>query len=360
MQLSLTLNQPTINTYYGKLEVICIATQNNYKTSLGAETGNTPSLKVLVKADSGEQSPPPAPGSSGGGSSSSGGGISTIIIPQDNILPPNSTRELKLKFILPNSLSIKRGTSVDFYIEVINNEKAFLNNCKLQFDSSYKEWFTDQPQIGLSAGEKFKYNIKINVPISTKQGDFNPKFILQCDEGKQSSNIKISVFQNSFESQIKDYEKTVDSLRVFYTIEEFEQIEHKITINYELMDIKNILVTKGTESINLKAGEKLDENLEFKIPKDTAGEYELKITLNDGVTKNDLSKTILLQNKGIFGLAISENNRKTLSLFGIIVISIISIIFIGRFVYKKIKFNKVKSPIEKKHSKKLIKIDLHH
>ncbi|MFH1592123.1 MAG: roadblock/LC7 domain-containing protein [Candidatus Woesearchaeota archaeon] len=63
--LTLTLSQPSINSYYGRLEVVCEATVLGYSTSLGAEDGNAPNINLVVRADT---------GTGGGGGIGTGGG----------------------------------------------------------------------------------------------------------------------------------------------------------------------------------------------------------------------------------------------------------------------------------------------
>ncbi|MEK6934595.1 MAG: roadblock/LC7 domain-containing protein [Nanoarchaeota archaeon] len=74
-ELSLTINQPSINTYYGQIEIICTATALGYNNSLSSDTDNVPNIKLLVVADSGSSSP-----NQGGGGGSGGGGGNTVII----------------------------------------------------------------------------------------------------------------------------------------------------------------------------------------------------------------------------------------------------------------------------------------
>ena len=81
--LELMIKQPTINTYYGQLDIICVATQLGFNNSLGSETSNVPSIKLLVVADSGS-----APGTGGGGAGGGGGGVgnSPDILPSQGIV----------------------------------------------------------------------------------------------------------------------------------------------------------------------------------------------------------------------------------------------------------------------------------
>lgn len=314
--------------------------------------GNINYSSISFTVSSSTPSPPSGEGSSTGGGGGGGG------FPSKR----NLTAPPKISFSEPKSLVIKRGTSTTAEIEITNEERIFLNDCKLILSGSQASWFSNSQSQGLSPGEKFKFSLSIKIPEETEPGDYSQRLTVECDEGKQSINFYLTVFRNNFETKITNYKRTVDTLRIFYSIREFAQKNHDIILKYNLLNLDEIIVVDGQESISLKPGEEKSALLEFKIPKDISGEFALKMLLDDAETSNDVAQQILLQSKSILGLAISDSNKKTLSLFGIIFLSSIALFFISRFIYKSYKQHKINAfieGIEEKHGKKLIKLNVH-
>ena len=297
-----------------------------------------------------------APPSEGGGGTSGGGGGGGAIASKSNI-----TRELKIEINKLENIAIKRGTSTTTELEITNLERIFLNNCRLEISPPFIQWFINTQKKGFAAGEKFTFLININIPQTAEPAEYNPELTIRCDEGKKLVNMILVIFRNSFEVRMTNYERTVDSLKISYFVEEFARETHEISINYELIDFEGITVVKGNDKITINPEFKGENALEFKIPKDVIGEYDLKMTLTDGKTSAEINKRLVLGSKSVAGLAISDSNRRTLSIFGIILVSALLLFFISRFVYQKIKLKrlrKVNFPIEQKHGKKVIKLDL--
>lgn len=300
-------------------------------------------------------------GSSGGGSSGGGsGGGTPITTLAPKILEPNPENQLKITLNAPQNTIIKRGTKENIDIEVTNNENAFLNNCKLQVKGYMVAWFLANQNKGLSAGERFRFNAEISIPEHTEPGSYTSDLVMQCDEGRQTSAVQITVFRNSFEAAIKNYERTVDTLRIFYTLAEFAEEDHEIILEYALLNLEGELVVADKQTITLASKYQGEQTLEFKLPKGTSGEYDLTLTLTDGKTSNELTQRILLPSRSILGLAITENNKRVLYVAGIFAVVTLILFFIGKFAYNayaKIKVRRFKS-VEEKHGRKLIKIDV--
>lgn len=292
-------------------------------------------------------------GSSSSSSSSSGGGGAII-------KPKNSSQEIGIGISL-ESLAIKRGTTLNAELEIINNERFFINNCKLKLVSPLSGWIQNNQSKGLATGEKFKFILEVKVPNDAEVGGYNDKITIQCDEGFQTYNANMVVFRNSFEVRIIDYERKVDALNIRYSIEEFAKENHDIALDFKLLNFEGITVAEGQEKFQISPNFIGERNLEFALAKDVVGEYDFKMVLTDTATISEAERKILIPSKSFLGLAISENNRRTLSWFGLAVVSIIILFFLGQFLYKKYKQYKLlqlTSNLESKHGKKLIKLDL--
>lgn len=298
-----------------------------------------------------------APSGSGSGGSSSGG--SSSLIPA--ITLSNITRELKLEIGGLTNIAIKRGTSTNLELEATNIERIFLNNCKLEFGNLPNNWLSSTQTKGLSVGEKYKYLFNVNIPPTAEPGEYNSKITIRCDEGQKSATFNLVVFRNTFEVEIRDYERSVDSLIITYSAQEFAQENHEIIIQYKLIDFEGTIVVSGRNNITIAPGYKGENTLEFKLPKDVAGEYDIKMVLSDGKTSTEINKKLVIPDSSILGLAVSENNRKTLTRFGVTIVIIISALLILQFIYRKYRKSKFKTlgnKIENKYGKKVIKLDI--
>ncbi len=317
----------------------------NFYVNDSANNINTSLISFNVDTSS-----PSNGGGSGGGGSSGGGGISAK--------GKNETFSLEIKLL--ETIAIKRGTNISLNLEVTNKDKKFANNCRIILNSPLKNYAINSEIKGLSPGEKFIFNIFINIPLNSEIGKFNSEISVKCEEGSKSINHDIFVYRNSFEARLLNYERETDRLKITYVLEEFSQKDHDIQLNYKLTDSKSILVLEGSEKIILKPGERQENNLNINIPKGLTGEFNLDIILKDESSINQLSEKVDLTGK-LTGFAISDENRRTLSLFGIITVSCIIIFFISRLVYNKLK--KIKPPhlkdnIEERNGRRLIKLNI--
>ncbi len=357
------------STEISNTTINCSSTSETFSVTVDADftlnlyandsANNVNSSSSIFTVTSSGGSPPGGGGSGGGGGSSGGGGGGGGggIPPRR---PANATRELEFQISKPENIAIKRGTSSNIELILTNLEKTFINNCKLEIKGPLYQFIKNSQQKGLAPNEKFTFALEITIPQNTQPGEYPSNIVIKCDEGQTSANIQIAIFRNSFEAKLNDYERTsTNNLRISYSLEEFAKENHAITLNYELLDLENIPLTKGEDKLTLPAGQIKDYILEFELPKDAFGELNLKLVFNDGKISNELNEKIILASTGILGLVISEENRRTLSTFGIILLSALAIFFTSRFIYKKIRVRRTINELRKKHGKKTIKLDLH-
>ena len=243
-----------------------------------------------------------------------------------------------------------------------NNDKRFINNCRLRIVSILQQFIKNEQAKGLSPGERFKFILEINIPNNAEIGRFNADLTIQCDEGEKSTPLELLIYRNSFEATLVNYEREADKLRIIYILEEFAQKNHEILLQYELFDAKQLLVSKGEEKIKLNAGERRENTLNIEMPKGIVGEFDLKIILTDDTATNELKEKLDLTGK-LTGFTVSDENRRTLSIFGIILTSGIILFFLSRFLYNSYqshKAKKIRPNIEEKFGRRLIKLDIGH
>ena len=274
----------------------------------------------------------PNTGSSGGSSGGGGGGGS---ISQSQA---NGEREARISFFDISEIILKRGTKKIVELNLVNNDISFLNNCKLEFSDVAGEWLSNSDKKGLSKGEKFLFSILVNVPTGVEPGEYSANIIVKCDEGKAEKSFSVVAYRNNFEPEIIDYEKNKNILKVYYNLEEFSGESHTIIMNFELRDFDDVPRFKGQKNIQLGIRENLKDSFEFELPKDSFGEFNLVVKLNDGVSEVETNKQIYLPSgsSGLTGLVVSSQDKRNLSIFGllIVVIGIVTIV-LTRFYRRK-------------------------
>ncbi len=282
-------------------------------------TSSSFSVSLPVECSGGDDS-------GGGGGGGGGGGC--------GFLPRNASKEVKLNLTVED-INIKQGSREEVKLEAVNTGKVFLNNCKLKFLGDSAGWMSNSQLKGLSTGEKFVYSIIIDVTGDTEPDNYPIDITLECDEGAGSTNMMISVYRNTFEGDILTYVKDGGNLKVSYSLKENAGIEHEIFLDYTMTTLDGILRYKGQTNTKLEPMEAKEEDLEFKLPKDSFGEFDFKIEFNDGLTVIDTNRTIFLPSGfSTTGLSISDTIKNRLSVLGIFLVSLALLFFVVRFLYK--------------------------
>ncbi len=339
--LTLTISQPAINSYYGKLNVICQATVLGFNDSLGADSENVPSLRLVVTADSGSVSS----GGGGGGGGSSSGGITATVIKDIFELGADSLEKLE----------IGRGESESIALKVKNLGNKFLNGCFLSATNGVYPWISTSQIESLSPGQEIDYVFTINVPIDAERGEYSTNLNINCKEASLTQEYSLSVIGGDFELTLLSSEKVGTKLKVTYAIENFGEEEKEILIHYQLVNSKKDAVAEGNiENVRVPARERVENSFEFELPKNSIGDYTILVDVNDGVDTNKYEQELKLSAKGVTGLAISDTNLKTISWFGILVLISFGIYLVIKMIRRQLVLRREGQSVERQ----FIKIDM--
>ncbi len=339
--LTLTISQPAINSYYGKLGVLCQATVLGFNDSLGADSENVPSLRLVVTADSGGGGATSGGGGGGGG----GGGITAEVIKDVYQLEASSLEKLE----------IGRGESESIALKVKNVGNNFLNGCFLSATNGISNWISTSQIDSLSPGQEMDYVFTINVPIDAGRGEYSTNLNINCKEASLTKEYSVSVVGGEFELTLLSSERVGTKLKVSYAVENFAEEEKEISIKYKLVNSKNDAVIEGiVEGVRVPAGERIENSFEFELPKNSIGDYTILVDVSDGDDTNKYEQGIKLSAKGVTGLAISDANLKTISWFGILVIIGFGIYLVIKMIRRQIVLRREGQSAERR----FIKIDL--
>ena len=272
-------------------------------------------------------------------------------------------QDLNVEFFVKPDLSYKKGDVDKINFGVKNSGIFFLNKCTLQISEEINKLIKNNQEKGLSAGEKFDYILDLSIPQETSPNIYSGSIMLKCEEGIAKKEINIQIYRPSFDFNMISYERDSTSLKVTYLIEEFDNENKELILEYSLVDLDNVIRKSGQEPIVLGSGFSGNQILIFELPKDSFGEFILSLKLSDGQVEIKTEKEIFLPSKGLTGLAISEDNKKSISFYGVMIILLISSFAIFKFIFtyvKRIKWNsqETSEKPEGLQSDKLIKLDL--
>ena len=347
-ELILTISQPPINSYYGKLDVICGASILGFNSSLGADNENAPALRIVVTADSGTVSASSggSGGGGGGGGGGSSGGITSGFAVKDII-------ELSAEPV--EKLILGRGESEAIPLKIINKGNKFLNGCLLSASEGVSSWISTQQIESIGPGQEVNYVFVVNTPLDIEEGDYSTNLVISCKESSITLKYEISVVGGEFEMEILNSERVGTKLQVGYAVESFADKEKEISLRYELINSQQKSVAEGNlEKLILLSRARVENSFNFELPKNSIGDYKLVIYANDGTDANRYEQTIRLTSKGISGFAISENNLKTMTWFGLFVILALGIYLGIKFIRKSMSTKNT----ENNSDKKFVSIDL--
>ncbi len=339
--LSLTISQPSINSYYGKLELECTATVLGFNNSLGAESDNAPSLQLIIIADSGQGTTggttgPPGPnGGSGGGSF--GGGI--------------VLQRADLALSILETLSLGRGDGEIISFEAKNTGNKFLNRCRVGIGGEIAEWISNRQSESIAPGQRVEYFLEVNTPLDARPGTYSAEISVFCDEISKIIPLNVDVVVGEFDLNILSSVRAGTDLAVTYAIEDFSGIDTNYEVKYSFARGEVILVD-GTDSVFGRANQREVYTLEFELPKNSVGQFKIILDASNGDTNNRAESNVVLNSRGIAGFAISDQNLRALGWFGTVILVLAALYFVSRFLRKHYKNT------ELQEGRSLINVDL--
>ena len=242
------------------------------------------------------------------------------------------TGDANLSLSSLSDVSIKRGESEFLSLEVFNGGDKFLNNCKLFGTGDLEDWISSSQVEDLSSGQKIEYIFNLNVPLDVDSGKHSAEIIIDCEEISKKTNLDIEIEGLDFEVLILSSKRIGNKLSVTYSVEDFSGVGQEISIIYSLVNSEGIVTYTGNETINLEDGTNFV--LEFDLPKDSIGEFELIFEVSNGLESVTEKMSLVLSDKGLSGFAISGDNLKTLSWFGGFIFILFAFYFIFKFLRK--------------------------
>lgn len=156
-----------------------------------------------------------------------------------------------------------------------------------------------------------------------------------------------------FEGKILDYVREGNSLTVNYVLNDLDGLDQEAIVNYRLIDSEGYLVKEGEQRIIIGGG-LTRYVLKFDLPKNSFGSFNITLDVQSAKENLVLSREVFMSGESMTGLAISENNKESLSILGIVVLSLLILFMLFKIAKNLIK-PKRNVLEEKRH---LISLDL--
>ncbi len=342
LTLTLNINKPTINSYYGELEIVCKATSLGFNTSLGAERENVPGLNIIVLADSGQPPSSGGGGSSGGGSSGGGGSIVT---------------PLKTELYVENISSIivnKGGVKKIVSWRVKNTGTTFLNDCTFSSKGTLSSWVTHRETKGLAAGEEYDFIFDVNIPENIGSGEYIIDVSLTCKEKSKDTSFIVEVINKELDLYLDNINReSPDSVKVDYTIEEFSGKDHDVSLQFLLFDADGKQVSELNEARFIKASSKESFQTFLNIDETLEGQMTLLVNFNSDTYSGFVQENTFL-GRSISGFTILDRigGSDNIVSVALIILFLVFTFFVVRSIRNKKKSTEI-------HVRKMIRHNMH-
>ncbi|MDP4039921.1 MAG: hypothetical protein Q8P57_05075, partial [Candidatus Pacearchaeota archaeon] len=301
-----------------------VDTYSNYVLDLkindSAGNSNISSSSFSIEVDTGGSAPP----SQGGGGGGGGGGGSSSFLPLI----------YTIEFGEIESFKIGRGKSEAVLLEVTNKGTRFLNECKLLPQGESSEWISNKQSESIGPGQNINYVFSLNVPLNAIAKKYNLDIEIKCKEANKSVEFNFEVVVGNFDAVILSTQRNGNKLKVDYSIENLDINEREFLVNYILLNSENSEIVKGEANAKVEGNAKRNFILEFELPKDSIGDFDLVFDVSDGRNSNRYNKKVSLSSSGLTGLAISETNLNTITWVGLVILFMSGVYLTIKFLNK--------------------------
>lgn len=296
-----------------------VTTETSYDLNLTAEdqAGNTGSSTTNFIVGGGS-------GGGGGGSSGGGGGGS------GGSSGFNGPATLTLTALEP--IQTRRGESELVSIDAVNSGSRFLNNCKLSIIGALEEWTSSDQVKSIASGEKTSFVFALNVPRNAEPGQYSSVVSVQCNEIKGSTPLNVEVASGTFDFFVLSSVRDGLNLVTTYVLQDNSGRNQEISLKYSLLTGEGVQISEGIETVQIAANERAERTLEIELPKDAEGNYIISFEIAGNGERFEAEQPVNIA--GVTGFAVSDDNFKTLSILGLVILALGALALVVRFIQR--------------------------
>ena len=228
-------------------------------------------------------------------------------------------------------ISVSRGESEFVSVNVFNLGEDVLNSCAVSLYGINLNWVYSNQVKDLTPGTGTEFVFSVEIPKDAETGKHDFEVITRCEEVEKRNEFSLEVLRNDFEIRILNIERISGELRMEYLVEEFVGKERNIDLTYDFLNSEDVKIVSGKDSLYLGANELIRGFIEFDLPKDSYGEFDIIIEANDGAFSSVSENEILLGKAGTTGLSVASDADDSLSIYGIFFVFLLIIYFIVKF-----------------------------
>lgn len=301
--------------------VISVNTPTSYDLELTAEdeaSNEGSSTTTFVVSGSGSGG-----GSSGSSGSGGGGGSGSF----SGVSGPAGLEIEELA-----DIELRRGQSDLINLQVKNSGARFLNDCRLSVVGELRDWISNEQSESIASGEEAEFVFAINAPRSAEAGQYLSVLVIECSEVKESTPLNVEILPSGFDFFVLSTNREGLKLIATYVLQDNSGENQEIRLRYVLLNGNGLKITEGIENILLAANQREERRLEIDLPRSAEGNYVLTFEVAGEGDEFDFEQPISLS--GVTGFAISDDNLRTLSVFGIVLLVLGILVFAVRFMQK--------------------------
>ena len=302
-----------------------VDTESNYVLSLyandSAGNSNSESSNFSVQVSGGNTG-----GSGGGGGGGSGGGSGGGGSRIANLA--------RMSLSEVSRISLGRGESEIVSVEASNDGIRFLNRCGIEGSGDVERWISSRQIESLGPGELKEFVFNVNVPIDAQPGIYDSEISVVCNETSASTSFEIEVEAEGVEIIILSSERVGTSLVVNYALTDFTGEDQDVAVDYFLNSAEGITLVEGREVVFLEANQRQEYILEFELPRDSVGDFDLIFEVVIGDDINRAEGDVSLRGTGLAILDVSDANLRALSWVGGVLFVLLAFYMVFKFLHR--------------------------
>jgi photosystem II stability/assembly factor-like uncharacterized protein len=260
----------------------------------------------------------------GGSSSSEGGGGG------GGFFLPSSEEVIILSGF--ENVVVKAGDKKTLSLNIKNDGKKFLNNCRLVFNGSTSSWISSNQIEGVAPGESVNFVLDINIPEDLEEGEYRGNVEVRCDESSLFKEFKIVFPKGSRYAILQSIIQKDNLLNISYIFNSFSVVGDQASVEIWVVNQDNIEIKRVVDNFEISGEEIILREIILEIPEELSGIYNVYVALSSDLANYD-RESVVLGKSSVTGRVIEGDTM--LSYISIAVFVSIAGFFVFRFFMRK-------------------------
>ncbi|MBT4135432.1 LamG domain-containing protein [archaeon] len=239
----------------------------------GDDSCNNGEICSTCSEDCGTCSTPVTPPATGG---SSGGGGGSGFLPVGN--------EPKIVVSEINNIIANEGDKKTLSLNVKNDGRVFLNNCKLIFSGEIDSWIYSNQLEGIAPGQNVDFIFDVNVPEGIDKKDYSGNLEIKCDEVSDSKNLIVTLPKSLSMIEVKEVIYNKGTIDINYSFDNSNIIGNEVSVEIWLVNEEGIEVQRIVDSFSINRDSGIIErSIVMELEEDLAGIYSIYLAMSSNL-----------------------------------------------------------------------------